>query len=276
MKGYKNKETLSELYKEYKSAYKIAEILDCNEKTIYRWMKKFEIIPQDKTQGARKHNCNHDYFSIIDSEEKAYWLGFIMADGCVYKGDSKGSYRLQINLCRWDREMLESFNTAINSDYEIDDKSVGYVPVSQLKINSTKMCNDLMNLGVVPRKSKICELPNIDEQYYSHFMRGYFEGDGCITGKERRWKMCIVSGSEKMMDDMEQLLNKSGIDMAVYESHFKPGNYSLETTKHETLIKFYEYMYNDANFYMQRKKDKYDECLSLICPVLQKCKTITK
>ncbi len=264
MKDYQNKELLTTLYEKHKSAYKIASELNCNKKTIYNWMKKFGIKPGDKTQGARKYTCNHSYFSVIDNSGKAYWLGFLMADGCVYEGDSKNSYRLQINLAAVDKEMLIAFNKAICSDYNICDKYIGKSPVSQLKINSTEMCNDLINLGVVPRKSMICRLPKIESEYYRHFMRGYFEGDGCISGKGKRWEVSIVSGSKGMADDIKSLLDGEGIHLSVRESLQKPGIYTMRTSKHEMLFKFYCYLYERDNFYMRRKKEKYKQCLSLI------------
>lgn len=273
MKEYQDKEKLIQLYEKYNSAYKIAEELNCNEKTVYRWMQKFGIVAADRTQGARKHKCNHNYFSTIDSAEKAYWLGFIMADGCVYKGDSKGSYRVQINLCKWDKYVLEAFNEAIESDYQIVDKMNGYVPVTELKVNSTKLCHDLMNHGVVPRKSLVCRMPDINKEFQSHFFRGYFDGDGCITGRERRWKACIASGSIEMLEDLQKILEENNIDFAIYEGDVNSNRYSLETTKHQTLQQFKDFLYIDAKFYMLRKKEKYDECISFISvPLTSNCK----
>lgn len=92
-------------------------------KTIISWCQKFNIL-HERFQGARKHKLNKSYFASIDSEEKAYWLGFLMADGCVYKGSSKNSYRLQINLSFNDRDCLEKLNESIESDYDIKDKYV--------------------------------------------------------------------------------------------------------------------------------------------------------
>lgn len=84
MKPYQDKQLLELLYEIYKSQSKVAEVLKCNEKTVAAWMKKFEIVSVG-AQGARKRNVNNSYFKEIDTEEKAYWLGFIYADAVCIK-----------------------------------------------------------------------------------------------------------------------------------------------------------------------------------------------
>ena len=143
MERYKQKDVLMELYNEHKNIRKIAEILEVNHKTISIWMKKHGIKTIG-SQGARKNNLNHDFFESIDSEEKAYWLGFIMADGCVYKGSDGSSLRLQINLKGSDVEHLQKFQNAIGSSYKIQTKMIKTSNVCILKVNSTKMCQDLI------------------------------------------------------------------------------------------------------------------------------------
>ena len=179
MYDYKDKETLEELYSQHKSTYKVAEVFGVNHKTIAAWMKKHKIQTVG-SQGARKNNLNHDYFQNIDTEEKAYWLGFIMADGCVYKGSDASSYRLQINLKGSDKEHLDKLQKSINSSYKIQEKKVKNSDVCLLKVNSTKMCQDLMALNVTPRKSMLCQMPSLEEHLEKHFIRGYFDGDGCL------------------------------------------------------------------------------------------------
>ena len=124
-----------------------------------------------------RHTLNKNYFKNIDTEEKAYWLGFIAADGCVYKM-SKNAYRLQINLSAVDIGHLELFNDCIESDYIITQKKVNNSDTCILKISSKEFTDNLINLGITPNKSLIVQMPNISQDLIRHFIRGYFDGDG--------------------------------------------------------------------------------------------------
>lgn len=257
MKQYQDKELLEQLYNKHKSAYKIAEELGVNYKTIYSWLKKFDIKTNDSLQSARKHNCNHDYFNLIDSGTKAYWLGFIMADGCIYKGDSKDSYRLQINLASGDRTVLERFNNSIESDYNIEDKIVNGHEVSTLKINSTKMCKDLMSLGVTPKKSLICSMPNI--QFKNDFIRGYFDGDGCITSSNNKWKVSIVGG-QPMLETMQNYLREKDIESHIYP--VRNNIFDLTISKQSEMYKFHNMIYSFHRVALMRKKEKFQDFIN--------------
>ena len=93
--------------------------------------------------GKRKYNCNYDYFKIIDTPEKAYWLGFIMADGCVMISKRirklktyetiQQRYFLKIALSSVDTQHLEKFNQCINSSYPVKEyiNKTGYKPNSK-------------------------------------------------------------------------------------------------------------------------------------------------
>ena len=180
------KEILENYINKELSYKEIAKIFNVNEKTIKINAKKYGLTSKIGSQGARKHKFNERYFENIDSEEKAYWLGFIAADGCVYK--NKQSYRLQINLKGSDIDHLKKFQKAICSDYKITEKKVGKAQSNtcQLKINSTKMCNDLIKNNIIERKSIIFEPPILNKNLMSHFIRGYFDGDGWITSYKRK------------------------------------------------------------------------------------------
>lgn len=265
-KIFTSKEQLEKDYKEFKSSNKIAEKYNVNQKTVLNLMKHFDIKTIG-SQGARKHNFNHDYFENIDTEEKAYWLGFIMADGCVYKGSDKYSLRLQINLKGDDKEHLEKFQKAIGSNYKIQLKDCKGSSVAILKINSTKMCNDLINLGVIQRKSIVCEYPNINEKYNKHFIRGYFDGDGCITSTDRNtrlsWKFSIVGG-EGMLNSIKDKLPE---DISIYDRKNQNVVY-LETGSHERINNVMDWLYENSKTYLDRKYSKYKEFKSYYsCPL---------
>lgn len=260
MKAYQDKEVLSNLYEKYKSQKKIAEILQCNHKTIAAWMKKLEISSVG-SQGARTHHYNHSYFKDINSEEKAYWLGFIMADGCVYEGSDKSSYRLQINLQARDKNVLEKFQKAIGSSYKISEKTIGKTEVVQLKVNSTEICKDLMKLGVIPRKSIVCEFPILKEELKRHFMRGFFDGDGCITCNKGVKARVAIAGGQYSLNQMKEYFEANGIKSNIYDIKRSRAK-SLEVVRKESLCKIYELFYKDATIYLERKHDKFNILMS--------------
>lgn len=221
---------------------------------------------------------NKDYFKKINTEEKAYWLGFLMADGCVYKGSSKNSYRLQINLSEQDAYILENFNNAIGSDYPIANKTIynkktnkEYKIVS-IKINNTEMCTDLMKLGVVPRKSLIAEMPNINKSLFRHFIRGYFDGDGNISytvNGHIRFSWNIVGG-ETILTAFCKILNSKDISCSIYKINHSNA-VSLETGSKKSIMKIFKYFYCNSNIFLARKYNLFLIIKNIICPSKQRC-----
>ena len=209
-----------------------------------------------RSQNARKHRYNEDYFKLIDSCEKAYWLGFIMADGCVYQGSDGKSFRLQINLKADDLEHLEKFQRAIGSDYKIQVKDYKKSRVAILKINSTKMCKDLIEHGVTPRKSLVCQFPKaITHRFYNAFIRGYFDGDGCITCKnEKKWTFGIVGGEDMLLEIQKRL----PVETHIYKIKHSEA-VSLEVSKHESIHGLFQWLYHAQHDYLERKYLKFIE-----------------
>jgi len=261
MKLYQDKEKLKALYEKHGSAVRVAEEIGANHKTISIWMKKLGIEGKG-SQGARKVSFNHEYFNSIDTEEKAYWLGFIMADGCVYVGARGNSYRLQINLKSADVAHLEKFQKAIGSSYKIQIKKIGKAEAALLKVNSTQMCLDLIKLGVVPRKSLICRFPELDKSFQSHFIRGYFDGDGSIDLHKKRDVRCRIFGGAEMLTDIQGILGQSGIETSFYIINKSKEYASLETKVGSDSSKFAEWMYGKSTIYLDRKFQRYCMYLS--------------
>lgn len=266
MKLYKDRDELKKLYDKHNSAYKIADELGVNYKTIYCWLKRFGIKTNEASQGARKHHYSEDYFSVIDTEEKAYWLGFISADGCVYKGSDKSSYRLQINLKGSDINHLHLFQSTIGSGYKIQEKKVKEHDVCLLKVNSTKMCKDLMNHGVVQRKSLNTRLPDIPYELLKDFIRGYFDGDGClsysIVDDKKKWSFSIAGGRE-MLNDIRDFFSRFDISTNIYKRR-NSQVHILEKASHDSIYDIYKTIYDNNKVSLQRKNNKFLEFVSFM------------
>lgn len=252
MKPYQDKDTLQKIYNEEGSILKTAIRLKVNEKTIAVWMKKFDIKNKG-TKGAKKHFFNENIFEEIDSEEKAYWFGFIMADGCIYS--NKESKRLQINLSSKDINHLNKFQIFLNSDYKIQTKVIKNTEASLLKINSTKLCKDLINKGILERKSLINKYPKnvIPDKYFLDFLRGYFDGDGCLS-KNKKSSIKILGTKEFLESIQFILLNNFQIETSLYKNK---NIFSLEILRNECKKDFLNLIYINANIYLERKYDLY-------------------
>lgn len=246
------KEEMESLYKETKSCYIIANGLGVSPQTIYRVMDIYEI-KRSQNIGNKKHSFDEYYFESIDSEQKAYWLGFIMADGCVYRGKGN-SYRLQINLKYDDLSHLNKFQQSIGSDYNIQIKEVNRHKVAQLKVNSTIMCKHLIKHGVVERKSLVCEMPSLNEDLIPHFIRGYFDGDGSIqfSVNQKVSKMFSICGGEPMLNSINNWLNLS------FRKHTNKELYEIYTCNPQKMIDVHDLLYRQATIFLSRKKRSYD------------------
>lgn len=132
----------------------------------------------------RNNPCQvrRDYFKVIDSDEKAYWLGFIAADGCVYIGSRQ--HTLSLQLQRRDRHWLERLRDIIAPGAKLTDNA-GPNSTS-LSIGSQELVHDLIIHGITPRKSLTLEWPKIPEPFEIPFLLGYFDGDGSLIQRPGR------------------------------------------------------------------------------------------
>lgn len=173
-----------------------------------RQFKKYNLKMKTHSEATRKYNVNHNYFENIDTPEKAYWLGFIYADG--YITTSNTTKRIGISLAIKDKNHLNNFSKCVESNYPIREYKVisGFktgIKYCRVIINSNKMFDDLRKLGVVENKSLILKPPSIPKDLIKYFILGYFDGDGsiCIKNHYNRntkdWNFSLC-GTEEMLN----------------------------------------------------------------------------
>ena len=241
------------------SSDKIASLLTINRKTVYKILRKNNIKSRTLSEAAMKYTCNDSFFNVINTEEKAYWLGALYADGNVSK---KASTSGQIFLTAKDKEWVEKFMRDINSsnkprsEYHTKFKST----IWKAQITSSQMYNDLVNLGCIPVKS------HISKDLIHHFIRGYFDGDGTVgiykNLGSHDWKILksgFCSGSQKFLEDILQILPTKNKNITY------KGVYVVQLSLKDSII-LYNYMYQNSTVYLQRKKDKFDTYLKDYIP----------
>ncbi len=197
----------------------------------------------------------------------AYVLGFFAADGYITVNRRGGQFwSIQIT----DKKLLESIKKAVGSEHKITigirsgNASTSY----RLQIGSIEMCADLRRLGMRERKTKSLVVPNVPSEYFSDFVRGYFDGDGGVwmgyVHKERITSLLVIrsvftSCSDEFLRVMRQRLEVMGINGGVLRR--EKGNYSRLTYSIHGALKLYDFMYNrlgTSKLFLKRKKDVFE------------------
>lgn len=223
-----------------------------------------------------KYNYNEKFFKNIDSEEKAYWLGFLYADGCItrfYRNDKLKSMSLELTLQDSDKNHVVEFLKSLESNVPIQNKSIGKYKASRVVINCTSMCRDLIDLGCTPNKSLTLTFPNdkiLPSEHINHFIRGYFDGDGCVHYSEhdcynsQRGKsynqttfVCSIVGTNEFLNEIKNTLSINGITSGKMTQKEGQKSFEIRIYGRENLKRFYDYIYCGSNIYMDRKNEKF-------------------
>lgn len=179
----------------------IAERYSCSRYVISNILKRnnIETISQPRVNKRQKD----EYFKNIDTEHKAYWLGFIFADGNVYKN------QLSIEIQERDIELLEKFKEDLCLDSKIMIRHRENTNVCSIQMTSVSLCKDLEKYGIIPNKThETKHLPKVSIELLPHFLRGLVDGDGWITlDKNGRYHMGFVSNYASTCEDFKNYCN---------------------------------------------------------------------
>lgn len=213
----------------------------------------------------------HDYFKDINSEHKAYWLGFIYADGCVKKDNGKGEnggWNLSMELKVSDKYILEELCRDLGSDkspreYKSTESRGNFKPKHNAKIEfySKELCGDLIKWGAVPNKTHLLkELPKIPNHLMRHFIRGYFDGDGTIyiNSKSERLRTAFYGTHDFISSIQEYLIDELGFTRKKVTDQ-KDARVSFISYAYKESLELCEWMYSEATIYLKRKHNIYIE-----------------
>lgn len=211
----------------------------------------------------RKYELNENYFGSIDSDNKAYVLGFIYADGSVNKN------YLSIKLCAKDVELVNFIKSELNYGGNIREYIINENNYVDLTVSSKKIVNDLINIGIMQNKTyNSKELPMFEEKYENAVLRGIFDGDGSIYSNINRgyaeYTICF-SSNVFVLNQIKGILMKYQISSCKIR-HRRNNNFScmLEIRGNVNIEKLYGLLYCNAQFYLMRKKEKFDEFLLML------------
>lgn len=125
-----------------------------------------------------------------------------------------------------------------------------------IEMSSFKLVKDLIKNGCIENKSKKqLSIPKMEYSLIKHFIRGYFDGDGCAYIRNNTVEFSITSKTNNLLNEFKNYFNENGIE--IHLNHQKTENkYILKTTNKDFTSKIYKLLYNDANFYFKRKFQK--------------------
>lgn len=239
------------------SLRKLEEETGFDRKILSREIKKY--LSKETNFSNRKYKLNESYFENIDSPEKAYWLGFIAADGCIYQTGS-GSKVLSFNINSRDKNHLEKFLQAIKSTAKIKIISgSGFgemTEIASLQINSKKIVEDLNKFGIIQKKSLILDKPNIEEKYLFDWIRGYFDGDGSITVELPNGNSQInFLGTKEILTFIQETLRPEKINK-LQSNCLNKNSFSLTYGGKQLIIQLLNKFYKNPTIYLERKYEK--------------------
>lgn len=279
--GYRNEKELSEeeinnILKEYYDGE--LSITEIREKYLLTRRALPNIFKAKNINSHRKnrYTLNERYFQHIDSEEKAYWLGYLFADGFV--GTTKTN-NIVFSQKESDKEVVQQFAQDIDFTGKLRVAFPGKTAYdnaqNQIVINfsSSLMLQDLYNLNLFHNKLKNRnELPPIDHNLLRHFVRGLFDGDGCIMDNKSYYKdheyhkySCNIAGNISFLEKIKDILP---VQCKFHDSHSPEIKY-LTCANNNSIKVLHDYFYKDATRFLQRKRNIFEKAKRYDCKKLQ-------
>jgi intein-encoded DNA endonuclease-like protein len=205
--------------------------------------------------GLEVYNQNFDkerisnIFQIINTEEKAYWLGFLYADGYV----NEKEHRIELTLK--DKEHVEKFKKFVNAHNKIYIKTTMGHLYYRICLRDKIMTADLVKHGCFQNKSLLLTFPSlkhVPQHLQRHFIRGYFDGDGCISPLINNKIVIIILGTKSFLNKICKIIN---IKKNKYARSGKV--YEWRCAAQVSVFKFLDYIYKDSKIHLDRKYDLY-------------------
>lgn len=246
------KEQINQLYKSGLSSRAVADKLNLSKTTVLEYLDEAR-----EPSSFRIYSVDEDYFENIDSKEKAYWLGVLYADG--YNSEDRGN--ITLGQAEKDKELIYKFKQTLHSEHPVvkqerDNRQDFY----SIVIGSKKLSTDLAKYGCIQNKTFKAKFPNISKEYYSHFIRGYFDGDGSIGLKNKQFS---ITGNIDLLEKIQLILmEECKLGKTKLVSRRKNDIVDIRYGGLNQIRRIYNYLYKDATTYLLRKYNIFNKLLN--------------
>lgn len=253
--------------------YAVSEIskkLNRSKSSVSSVIKRFNVKPK---KNLNSNELDHNYFDNIDSEDKAYFLGFLIADGTISSGSHRSEGRIGFLIQEEDSYILEKLKEKLRSKNQIYRRE-NHKGALNRKIQASfrwtsKHMSQLLKskYGIISNKTQNIDfefpLETIPKEYIGDFIRGFIDGDGSFESHEGTFTPSIVGTSKKWLCQIGDIVSaETELNYSITEIKGKTCNYytlrwsANRVNKLEKITKLYEFLYKTATIYLTRKKEK--------------------
>ena len=230
---------------------RIAKMYGVSNFTVRYWRRQFSLPPSPvKNPGHTIYRTDQDFFAQIDTPEKAYVLGFIVADGSIHKNGKT----VDIALKTSDADILRAIARLLNCDAPLRRKvgtnGFGGKTRETLRLNlcGRKLVNDLNALGVHHDKTRTATYPSVPIHLERHLIRGLFDGDGYIGRQQFR----LVGTDAVVEGTVAAVARHTACQVLMTRSN--GFLYATGMRRHRDALRW---MYADASISLERKAEAF-------------------
>lgn len=253
----------SELFTKYETGKytgaDLAKYYNISSVAVNALLRRHGYKAKSQSELHRKYNINETFFDVIDTEEKAYFLGFLFADG--YNNTDRNSVTL--SLKEDDKEILEKLNNLLQPN-----KPLQYVKIKttnsanqyRLVIANKHISERLVELGCGKAKTHNLIFPTeeqVPKHLQRHFVRGYFDGDGSVSGDKQK-QFNLVGTINFLLALQQILIEELGFSKTKLDQRYKEKVNEIRSLRYcgiNQCITFRDWLYKDATIYLERKYD---------------------
>lgn len=262
MKGFSLPQEQIDHYLKHKSFRKTAVLYGIKPSTFYRRLAVSGVdttLDKRKLSGSkRQYQIQSNFFSEIDSPNKAYVLGMLYADGHMYKR------RAQVRLKITDLDLLSDIRNVLGYSGPLinsNKASSHHKDIQSLIICNTQLYNDLLKWGCGYDKTYRCYMPKIEERFFGDFFAGFFDGDGCINySKDFKCGRVTFCSNLVFLGQIQAALTLFNVSSSVRPIAGCDRRIGLLVIKaRESVVNFYNLIYGgfSRGLYLKRKYTKY-------------------
>jgi hypothetical protein len=261
---YETKQLIVKSYLSGLNSNQCGRLFGCSGTTVLRILAEQGIQRRTSSEASRVYQIEDDFFDEIDTEEKAYFFGMLMADGTNRTQKNEIDLRLQEN----DQDILLKLRNLIFKEERpllpVPYENPKHKDQLRLLICNKHISEQLSLLGCVRNKTHRVTYPHwLDPKLDSHFIRGYFDGDGSIfTAKRSIFQVVFtIVGTQAFCEAIQRKFAEIGIESRVDKSRT---TYAVTVTNRKRVFPLMAWLYKDSKIYMERKFLKYHEIKSRI------------